>query len=429
MCQALNATCFITNPMTQFFFNLSIAFRALRNNPLRSALTIAIIGIGIMVLVGILTAIEVMKASVYSNFSSMGVNTLQLTNSVIKKKRHGNAGVHISYTEDKDITYDEAKAFRERFKFPATVGISISEPALATVHYRSEKTNPNVNITGVDETYMTVTDTKLDEGRDFSVAEVQSGAYVCILGNGIAKKLFKKNLADAINQVISIGDVKCRVVAVMESKGGSMVLDDDNQVLIPLNTARQLYGGGSSYLISVNVPDVQLKDIAAEEAEGLFRVIRKLPLGVANNFSVSQNNDLVNRVLNNIGFISLAALIIAIITLLGSLIGLMNIMLVSVAERTREIGVSKALGARSATIKQQFLTESVLISLIGGFAGIILGMLLGNILGIFFKIGFIVPWLWIIVGVSMCAIVGVISGIYPAIKASRLDPIVALRYE
>ena len=333
------------------------------------------------------------------------------------------------YTEDKDITYEEARAFRDRFTFPAMVGISISEPALATVHYRSEKTNPNVNITGIDETYLTVTDTKLDEGRSFSLTEIQSGSFTCILGNGIAKKLFKKNLDQAINQIISIGDIKCRVVGIMESKGGSMVLDADNQVLIPLNTARALYGGAASYVISINVPDVKLKDVAAEEAEGLFRVIRKLPLGAANTFSVSQNNDLVNRVLNNIGFISMAAVIIAIITLLGSLIGLMNIMLVSVAERTREIGVSKALGARSGTIKQQFLTESVMISLIGGFAGIILGMLLGNVLGIFFKIGFIVPWVWMILGVSLCAFVGVISGIYPAIKASKLDPIVALRYE
>jgi len=416
--------------MKQLLFNLTLAFRAIRTNKLRSALTIAIIGIGIMVLVGILTAIEVMKAGVYSNFSSMGSNSFQITSDVIKKKRHGSkGGIHISITEGKEITYEEAKTFRERFQFPCTVGISVSIPKTSTLHYKSEKTNPNVNVTGVDETYLGVMDTKLSEGRNFSASEIESGTYACILGVDVAKKLFKKNFAAAINEVISIGDIKFRVVGIMESKGGSMVMDADNQVLIPINTARDLYGGGNSFLITVMVDDVKLKDFAAEEAEGLFRVIRKQPLGTQNNFTITQNNELVNIVLDSIKYIRWAAVVIAIITLLGSLIGLMNIMLVSVAERTREIGVSKALGARSSTIKRQFLTESVMISLMGGSIGIILGILLGNLLGKFLQIGFIIPWVWIIVGVTMCTIVGVVSGIYPAIKASKLDPIVALRYE
>ncbi len=412
----------------QLLFYLVLAFRAIRNNLLRSVLTIAIIGVGIMALVGILTSIQVMKDSVYSNFSSMGVNSFQITSDVIKKKRR-RGGMNVSVADGKNITYEEARSFKERYKFPATVSVSMNGTGIATIRYRSEKTNPNVRVTGVDETHMAVTDTKLEVGRNFSAAEIQSGSFACILGNGAAKKLFKRDLSQAINQVVSVGDVKCRVVGIMESKGGSMVMDADNTVLLPLNTARALYGGENSYLISVMVPNVKSKDFAAEEAEGLFRVIRRQPLGVENNFTVTQNNDLVAIVLDSIKYIQWSAIIIGIITLLGSVIGLMNIMLVSVAERTREIGVSKALGARPSAIKMQFLTESVMISLMGGAAGVILGILLGNIVGLFFNTGFVVPWLWMSMGISLCAAVGVISGIYPAIKASKLDPIVALRYE
>lgn len=411
--------------MRQFFFNLTLAFRAIRTNRLRSVLTITIIGLGIMALVGILTAKDVMQQAIETNLSSMGVNSFQIINEVVKKKSHRGRRTSV----EKNITFDEARAFRERFTFPSIVSISVDGTSIATVHHESEKTNPNVHITGVEETYLAAVDTKLDAGRNFSVSEIQSGSYTCILGSGVAKKLFKQNPNAAINNTVSIGDVKYQVIGVMESKGGSMNGDNDNAVIIPLNTARALYGGDNSYLITVIVPDVKMKDFAGEEAEGLFRVIRKLPLGGNDNFSITQNNELVSIVLDSTKYVRWAGVIIGIITLLGSVIGLMNIMLVSVAERTREIGVSKALGARSSIIKRQFLTESILISLMGGAVGIIFGMLIGNVIGMFFHTGFVVPWLWIIMGVSLCAVVGMISGIYPAMKAAKLDPIVALRYE
>lgn len=414
--------------MRQLLFNVTLAFRAIRGNRLRSILTVAIIGLGIMALIGILTAIEVMKASVYSNFSSMGVNSFQITSDVIKKKKK-KGGLNLSITEGKSINYDEARAFKERFKFPAKVGISFTGTGIATVRYGSQKTNPNIRVLGVDEVYIGVTDTKLAHGRNFSNYEVQYGEYVCILGNGIAKKLFKSKLEQAIGQVISVGEIKYRVIGIAEEKGGSMMMNADNQVFIPIDNARAVYGGDNSYLINIEVNDVKVKPIATEEAEGLFRVIRKQPLGTQNNFTINQNDSLASILIDSIKYIRWAAVLIGIITLLGSVIGLMNIMLVSVAERTREIGVSKALGARSSTIKQQFLTESIIISLMGGIIGIILGILVGNLFALIFHTGFIVPWLWIIFGVSLCAVVGVISGLYPAIKASKLDPIVALRYE
>lgn len=409
--------------MQQIIFDLTLAFRALKNNRLRSMLTISIIALGLWALIGILTCIDVLEASVSKNFGRLGANSFQITNEIIKRNRRGRMPV-----ESKNIEYSEAKQFKEQFAFPSTIGLSMRGSGISTVRYGSQKTNPNINTMGVDDQYLTISDTKLSTGRNFSTYELASGTPVCIIGNGIKQKLFKNKPKDALDKVISVGDIKYRVIGVCEPKGGSMIMNADNTVLIPLQNARNVYGN-NSIVISVMTNSVTGKAAAAEEAEGLFRRIRKLPLGAANNFTIMQNDGMAADFLAIVGYIGWAALIIGIITLIGSVIGLMNIMLVSVAERTREIGISKALGARSSVIKRQFLTEAILISLFGGGIGIIIGLLTGNILSLFFSTGFIIPWLWIGMGVTLCAVVGIISGIFPAIKAAGLDPIVALRYE
>lgn len=409
--------------MQQIIFDLTLAFRALKNNRLRSMLTISIIALGLWALIGILTCIDVLEASVSKNFGRLGANSFQITNEIIKRNRRGRMPV-----ESKNIEYAEAKQFRDQFTFPATIGLSMRGSGISTVRYGSQKTNPNINTMGVDDQYLTISDTKLSMGRNFSTYELASGTPVCIIGNGITQKLFKNKPKEALDKVISVGDIKYRVIGVCESKGGSMIMNADNTVLIPLQNARNVYGN-NSIVISVMTNSVASKAVAAEEAEGLFRRIRKLTLGAENNFTIMQNDGMAADFLSIVGYIGWAALIIGIITLVGSVIGLMNIMLVSVAERTREIGISKALGARSSVIKRQFLTEAILISLFGGGIGIIIGLLTGNILSLFFSTGFIVPWLWIGVGVTLCAVVGIISGIFPAMKAAKLDPIEALRYE
>lgn len=414
--------------MTRFLFNLNLAYRAIRGNRLRSLITIAIIALGITALIGILTSIEVMKEGVYNSFSKMGANSFQITGDIIEKKK--GRGIRIRRQQGKNISYLEAKSFKERYEVPALVGVSMSGTSAATVKYMSRKTNPNINTMGIDESYLAISDTKLEVGRGFSQSELQFGNSVCILGNGVANTIFRGKYKSAIGKIVSIGDTKYTVIGVAEQKGGSMMMNADNLVFLPLENARHIYGSKNErFIINVMVDDIANKEIAEQEAEGLFRVIRKVPVGAENNFSIQQNDSLATMLIDSISVISWAALFIGIITLMGSVIGLMNIMLVSVAERTREIGINKALGARSSSVKQQFLTEAVLISLIGGVTGIILGILIGNLFGVIFETSFIIPWGWIAVGISLCTGVGIISGIYPALKAAKLDPIVALRYE
>lgn len=412
--------------MQQLRFNISQALRTISANLLRSIITILIITLGITALVGILTATDVMKAGVSSNFSSLGANSFQITSEIIKTKK-SRRGMSFSSNDTKNISYDDAKAFKERYLFPnTTVGLSVLGTMVATVANGQEKTNPNIRVMGVDQNYLSIAQTALVAGRNISNYEEENGNYVCVIGFAIAQKLFKKP-QKAINEMVSVGAHKFRIVGVAEEKGGSMMMDQDNMVFLPLQTARNVYGAATSFAINVFVKDVSMKKLASEEAEGLFRGIRKIQLGDENNFAVQENNSLVEIVNNLLGQIGIAAIAIAIVTLLGSIIGLMNIMLVSVVERTREIGISKALGARSSLIRQQFLLESILISLMGGTLGIIFSLLIGVSLSSYFEVAFVIPWAWILLGVSICTIVGVVSGIYPALKASKLDPIVALR--
>jgi len=409
---------------TQFSENLKVASQSLKVNKLRAILTILIIAIGIMALVGILTAIDAIRSSLNSNFSNLGSNTFRITSWSIKQGRSDRNKI-----EYKDISFREAMEFKKKYAFPSTISISMRGSQQAVIKYKSKKSNPNIALFGVDENYFAVSGYEIEQGRNFSFHEATLGSFVVIIGKEIQTTLFPNN-ENPIGKKILIGNGRYTIIGILKSKGSNFGGGGDKICFVPIQNARsQFTNGNNSYTINIMPQSPQYLDEAIAEAEGLFRVIRKLKAGDENNFEISKSDSLVNMLMDNIKYVTIAATLIGIITLIGASIGLMNIMLVSVTERTREIGTRKAMGAKPSVIRQQFLFEAIYIGQLGGLLGIILGVLVGNIIALAIDGPFVIPWLWIIGGVLLCFIVSVVSGYIPANKAAKLDPIEALRYE
>ncbi len=406
--------------------NIALALSSIRGNFLRTVLTFLIIAFGIMALVGILTAADGIKASLESNFATMGANNFTI--------RKAGGGIHVrrrgkSQKNYKDFELDQALDFKERYTYPSKITISNIASRSASLKYKSEKTNPTIRLIGGDESYVGVTGYDLEWGRNFSEMDVGSGRSVVLLGNDVAKKLFTRT-EKALDKIISINNRKYKVIGVLASKGSSSIFSSDNIALIPLLNAKAIYGSErKSYTITVSVQDTYGLDAAVSEATGLLRNIRKLRFNEEDDFRISKSDMLSSMLVEQSSYVTAAATMIGFITLLGGAIGLMNIMLVSVTERTREIGISKAVGAKRSTILSQFLVEAITICQIGGLLGIVLGIAAGNGVSMLLGGPFIIPWQWIIGGLFLCVVVGLISGIYPALKASKVDPIESLRYE
>ncbi len=416
---------------------IALSFRTIRSNPLRTGITVAIIAFGIMALVFINTCIGAMKQKFTESFSAMGANGFTIHNKRwfnfdgggVKSKRKGlkekksNSNIPISRLQ--------AETFLTRFSFPATVSLNISGVSDAVVSLGNRKTNPNIRVVGGDPNYVELNGFNLATGRNLNGLDVQSGRNVVLLGSGVAEKFFGKSPDAPLEKIININNLPFRVVGVLESKGSSFGISYDNTVITSYNNVRRLFSvsANSSFNIQVKVADVKQIDGAIDQAEGVFRPVRRLEVTEADNFNIDKSDSFVALLLKNLSFITLSALVIGSITLLGAAVGLMNIMLVSVTERTKEIGLIKAIGGRQRNVRQQFLIESILISVIGACFGVVLGVLTGNIFSFVLATGFVLPWGWVIGGIVVCSIVGLLAGLYPAVKASRLNPIEALRYE
>ena len=393
---------------------------------LRSILTILIIALGIMALVGILTAIDAIKGSISNEFAMMGANTFTIESRGMRVNINGN---RYRTKNHQFISIRQAKEFKETFTFPSDVSISVWATGASTIKYKSNKTNPNIGVRGIDENYIKTGGIEISRGRNFSNVDIQDARSVALIGDEVARKLFLKN-EDPIDKLISVGGGKYRVIGVMKSKGSGFGGGPDRSVMLPYtNVAVYFSRPRMDFSIGIQPRDPKLLDYSIGEAEGVFRIVRNLKATDESDFNIETSDTLAKLLIDNLKFVSIAATIIGIITLIGAAVGLMNIMLVAVAERTREIGTRKAIGATSSTIKQQFLFEAILICQMGGMLGVILGILIGNIVSMMTDSPFIIPWGWIFGGLGLALAVGLASGYFPAVKASRLDPIEALRYE
>lgn len=406
--------------------NIRIAFDSIKSQLLRTILTVLIIAIGITALVGILSAVSALENTISSDFSSMGANTFNIQRYEFNTQRQSGRE---RQKVNPIISYRNVKDFEENYNFPFTkTSVSFIGTRSAEAKYENKKTDPEVQVLGVNENYIQNSGLEVVEGRELNYFDILNSNSVCVIGSDLKKALLDD--VNPINKTISIRGAKFKVIGVLKSKGSTFGNNQDLRIIMPLQKARTIFTNPNiNYSLSVKTDKKDMLEGAQDEAILAFRNIRGLNPVEDNNFGLERSDDLINRIGSITQYLYIAAWIISIITIFGSSIALMNILFVSVSERTREIGVRKALGAKSKTIAFQFFMEAIIIGQFGGILGIILGVLIGYIVSSVADFQFAIPWLAMFSAFTIAFIVAVVAGLLPAVKAAKLDPIESLRYE
>jgi putative ABC transport system permease protein len=401
---------------------IRIALSAIRANKLRSTLTLLGIVVGVFSIIGVMTALRVLQNSIESGLSDLGSHTFQIQ----KMPRFANRKEWIKAMSRKNISYEQAMLVQQRMTLAEHFGIEAVDGGII-VQAGNLKTNPNVSVFGETNEGFPTNNWSIKEGRLFSENEIQHTANVVIIADGIVKKLFPKG--NPLGQEIRVGDRRCMVIGTIEPKGSAMGGNQDNYVVLPLYTFLQYFGKQRSMNIMVKAKSPELYNDSIEEARFLLRTIRKVPPGEEDDFYVFSNDSLISTFNEFTFYVKMGVAFISFISLLAAGIGIMNIMLVSVTERTKEIGIRKAIGATRKSVLAQFVTEAIVLCQIGGIIGIGIGILGGNLVAIAMSVPASFPLDWAMIGFSLCTFIGIVFGVYPAWKASNLDPIDCLRYE
>jgi putative ABC transport system permease protein len=403
---------------------LRLAFTSLTTNKLRSALTILAIAVGVFSVIGVMTFITGMRDKIESGLNVLGANSFQISKwpaisfSPTDWQRYRNR---------RDITFAVASRFKEMMGDSARINLRIGRGG-QTVIVRDRRTNPNVQIAGTDENFITAFNYDVAIGRNLGADDVEYGRPICILGADVVSRVFPDE--PPLGKLVRINGQNYTVVGVMASKGSSFGQSQDNLVLTPITRFLAIYGR-SWRSIGMNVQAPSQAEMAAtqEKATGAMRLVRGLHPEDFNDFEVFSNESLIEAFNKIANIVAIGALIISTIALVASGVGVMNIMLVSVTERTKEIGVRKSIGAKKRNILLQFLSEAVALSLMGGLAGVAIGVAGGNVATMVRSSMVTIPWVWVGIGLFVCGGIGIVFGFYPAWKAASLDPIEALRYE